>query len=144
MLRRQDVLGHRIRRIFVDMSLSDHEYNYADFICLLDNGLAFRLPHDDESGDLFPTAKVSEAHVPATFPKRRWLHYPRRLWWARITDVLVPADPELRFPDSSRVALDSGWYLAQMSGGPIGVIPCIDIMPELMTDQELVTIWEAA
>lgn len=143
MLRREDVVGHRINRIVADLSLSDGAYNHADFICVLGNGIAFRLPFDDESDDIFPAAEVSAAHAPVIFPKRQWPRYFRRLWRARIADVLVPADPELRFPDSSRVALTSGWYLGQMYTAPAGILPIIDLMPDLRAGDEMVTVWEA-
>jgi hypothetical protein len=141
MLNREDVIGHRIKRILADTTLSDDSLNFADFICELDNGVAFRLPYDDESEHWFVDVVPNANHKPLTFPKRHWWHYSRKLWRARISDVLVPADPELRFPDSARVALSSGWFLMQMSGAPIGILPCIDIMPELHADDPMVTIW---
>lgn len=141
MLNREDVIGHRIKRIMADTSLLDDSLNFADFICELDNGAAFRFPYDDESADWFVAVDPSTNHKAITLPIRQWLHYSRNLWRAMITDVLVPADPELRFPDFARVALSSGWFLVQMSGAPTGILPSIDIMPDLQSDDPMVTVW---
>lgn len=137
------VVGHRIRRIVADTSLPDESLNFADFICILDNGVGIRLPYDDETDDWFNEATPSEHHVPMRFPKSKWWHYHRRLWRPRIRDVLVPADPEWRCPDSSRILLESGWYLAQCSATPIGILPFMDIMPALKSDDVMVSIWTA-
>jgi len=142
MLRRENVVGQRIKRIIANTSLSDDEFNFADFVCVLGNGFAFRLPSDDESGDMFPGVEITDAFRPVKFNSRRWLHYAYRLWWARIVDVLVPADPELRFPDSAAIALSSGWYIAQYSGAPRGILPLIDIMPKLNSGDEMVSVWK--
>ena len=75
MLNREDVIGHRIRRLVADTTLSDDAINFADFICELDNGIAFRLPHDDESADWFDVAEVTPNHKPIALPKRQWWHY---------------------------------------------------------------------
>jgi len=141
MLNREDVVGHRIRRILAGSSLSDDALNFADFICELDNGVAFRLPYDDESDNWFGVAVKNANHRTVTFPKRKWWHYRQRLWRAWITDILVPADPELRYPDSARVALSSGWFLIQVSSAPIGIVPSIDIAPELHADDRMVAVW---
>ena len=141
MLKREDVIGHRIKSIVADTTLTDGALNFADFVCELDNGVAFRLPYDDESDDWFGAVELSMNHEPISFPRKQWWHYSRRLWWATVSDVLVPADPDLRYPDSARVALSSGWFLAQMSGAPTGILPCIDIMPELNAEDPMVTIW---
>ena len=142
MLQRNDVVGQRIKRIVANTSRSDDDYNFADFVCELRNGIAFRLPSDDETGDLFPGVKITEDFRTIKFDKPRWFHYNYRLWWARITDVLVPADPELRFPDSAVIALSSGWYIAQRSGAPRGILPLIDIMPTLNVDEEMMSVWQ--
>lgn len=141
MLKRDAVVGHRIKQLVADTSLSDDALNFADFICVLDTGVAFRLPYDHESDDWFTEVTPSENHYPVAFPRARWWHYYRCLWRSPIRDVLIPADPELRFPDSSRILLNSGWYLAQCSGTPIGIMPSIDIMPDVNTDNTMVSIW---
>ena len=142
MLRRDNVVGQRIKRIVANTSHSDDDFNVADFVCELRNGIAFRLPSDDETGDLFPGVEITDDFRTIKFDKRRWFHYKSRLWGARITDVLVPADPELRFPDSAVIALSSGWYIAQYSGAPRGILPLIDIMPTLNVDNEMMSVWE--
>jgi hypothetical protein len=141
MLKHEDVVGHRIKRIVADATLTDDSLNFADFVIELDNGVAFRLPYDDESDDWFGAVELTVNHRVVTFPKWRWWHYSRRLWRATISDVLVPADTELRYPDSARVALSSGWFLAQMSGAAAGILPCIDIMEELNADDPMITVW---
>ncbi len=143
MLKREVVVDHRIERIVADTSLSDDSLNFADFICSFDNGVGLRPPYDDGSDDWFNEATPAEHHSPIQFPRSKWWHYYRILWRSPIRGVVVPADPELRFPDSSRILLDSGWYLAQCSGTPIGIFPSIDIMPELNSDDVMVSIWTA-
>jgi hypothetical protein len=142
MIQRHNIIGHRIKRIVANTSLSDADFNFADFVCELDNGVMFRLPSDNESEDLLPEVTISDAFQAVRFDKRRWWHYTKRLWWSRIADVLIPADPELRFPDTARIALTSGWYIAQYSGAPRGILPTIDIMPTINADDKMLSVWE--
>lgn len=60
-----NVVGHGITTIFADDSRSDEPFNYCDFVYLLDNGLAFRLPFDDETDQWLPPAQMSRVHRPA-------------------------------------------------------------------------------
>lgn len=142
MLQQNSVVGSRIKRIVADATLSDDEFNYVDFICLLDNGIAFQLPYVDDDGMSFENAIPSANHQPVAFPKSKWWHYYRRLWWSPIRDVLIPADPDFRIPDSSRILLESGWSLTQCAGTPIGILPSIDIMPDTSFDDTMVSIWD--
>jgi hypothetical protein len=141
MLQRTDIVGFRIKRILADTSLSDDAINFADFVLVLETGSAFRMPYDDDHGAWLTNVSPSSKHQPVRFPLAKYWHYRSRLWRTTVNDVLVPADPKLRFPDSARVRLDSGWYIAAWSGTPVGIFPTIDIIPSLDFDDRMVSIW---
>jgi hypothetical protein len=133
-------VGHRIASISGDSSLSDHTYNHCDFIYQTDNCYAFRMPFDDDSGDLLPSAGI-ENHKPLTWPRDRWWRFRRRLWWAQITDILVPANIEKRYPDRGVIALSSGWFVVQCSGGPMGIAPFVTLVKRPDRNEPLTSVW---
>ena len=141
MYQRDEIVGRRIANVFCDSSLSDESLNFCDFVYVIDARRSFRMPFDDGTGDLLQHVAITEKHSPATCPRWRWWHYHRLLWRARITDILVPADRESRFPDTGIIALSSGWFLAQSCGGPMGIAPTVDIMARLNDDEPMVSIW---
>jgi len=144
MLPRKYIVGYSIKEILADTSSSDGSINYADFVLVSSSGLAFRMPYDDESSDWLEPVTPTKNHVAVTFPKSKQLHYRKLLWGADVVDILVPVDPDLRFPDSARIRLSSDWYVVACSGTPIGILPTIDITPGIATDEEMVSIWSLA
>jgi hypothetical protein len=141
MLVRENVVGQRIVNILGDSSLSDDEYNYTDFVHELGNGVCFRLPVFDETGDLLPGVTLSANHKPLVLPKARWWFFRRKLWTAEITDILIPTDPEECFPGTARIALSSGYYVMTLSGGPRGIAPFVDVVAGLDVDTPMSSLW---
>lgn len=141
MLQRNEIVGHRIKTILADGSYSDDAINFVDFIMISASGNAFRLPCEDESDDWLPLATPTSEHRTVRFPISSYFHYRKRLWGATVEDILIPKDPDLRFPDSARVQLSSGWYIIACSGAPLGIVPGIDIFDDISTDEEMVSVW---
>lgn len=140
MIQRSDIVGRRIANILGDTSLSDDSINFCDFIYQTDRGHCFRMPYNDETGDLLP-AVTPGLHLPVSWPRGKLWHYRWRLWTARIADVLVPANADERFLDTGVIALTSGWYIVQFSGAPIGIMPCVDIVPKLAGGEPMISVW---
>lgn len=143
MISRELVVGHRIADIVGDSTLSDDEFNFIDFVYILDNGIAFRMPCDDDSGDLLPQIVVSPNHAPLVWPKGSESHFQQNLWEATIVDILVPQDSEERYPDTGTIKLSSGWYIRQLGGAPRGIAASVNIQDEIGSDDPMVSVWEA-
>jgi hypothetical protein len=141
MLRRELVIGRRIANILGDSTLSDGDFNFIDFVYVLDNDIAIRIPYDDESGDLLPQATVTPKHTRLVWPKDNPEHFKKNLWNATITDILLPHDPEERYPDRGIIKLSSGWYLTQLSGAPAGIAAAVYLQEEISPDP-LISVWE--
>ena len=144
MLHRNDIIGFPIAQILADTSLSDDSINFADFVLVSASGMAFRMPYDDDSGCWMEAVTPGHNHRLVDLPLAKHHHYQRNLWRSDVIDVLVPEDPELRFPDSARIQLASGWYIVSCCGAPNGILPTIDITPDLATDDRMVSIWSLA
>jgi hypothetical protein len=144
MIRREQIVGRRLANILGDSSLTDRSINFCDFLYVTDIGHCFRMPHNDGTDDMLAAVAPSEKHFPVRWPRGSWWHYHRKLWWPRIQDILVPADPEARFPDSSLIQMSSGWCVFQSSWGPIGIMPWVDVIAQLPRDAPMVSVWEAA
>lgn len=144
MLPRTDIVGFPIHQILADTSSSDNSINFADFVLVSASGKGFRMPYDDESGDWLEAVTPTKNHHRVEFPVSKQLHYRDKLWRSDVVDVLVPEDPDLRFPDSARIQLASGWYIVACSGAPIGILPTIDITPDIATDDKMTSIWALA
>jgi hypothetical protein len=136
------VIGRRIANIFGDLSLSDEQINFGDFIYQLDNGVCFRMPHDDGSGHLFADTHLTASHSALEWPRGRWWFYRRKLWSAKIVDVLVPADEARRYVDSGVIALASGWFVVQSPYGPIGIMPNVSVVHQTGRDEPMVSVWQ--
>jgi hypothetical protein len=67
------------------------------------------------------------------------LQFRDTLWSATIADVLVPADPEARYPSEGAIALSSGWYVVETSYAPIGITPSVFVVQELK--KPMVSVW---
>jgi hypothetical protein len=143
MLPREDIVGHRITNIVGDSTSSDDSFNFTDFIYVLDNGIALRMPYDDESGDYLPIASLTQNHRPLVWPKSRKKHFNDNLWAATIADILIPLDPEERFLDSGAIKLSSGHFIAQLCGAPHGILPSVDILAEIGNAGAMVSVWDA-
>ena len=143
MLRREEIVGHRITKILGDSTLSDESFNYTDFVFLLSNNIAFRIPFDDESGDLLPSAGVSKNHEPVIVPQSEKERFRKKLFSATVADVLVPSDPEERYPDSGLVSLSSGSFVATLSSGQPGIIPMVFLIDSPKNSGPLVSVWDA-
>jgi len=140
MLKREDIVGKRITQILGDSSHSDESINYCDFIYVVGTH-SFRMPFDDETGDLLPYAAVTANHGELNWPREKTLHFERNLWSAHIVDILVPADSEARYPNSGVIELSSGWYVVQSSSGSLGIAPNVDIIPDLWEAGPMVSVW---
>ncbi len=143
MLPREDVVGHRIKDIVGDSTSSENSFNFTDFIYVLDNDVALRMPYDDESGDLLPSANVTQNHGALAWPNDKQRHFNDNLWNATITDILIPQDPEERYPDTGVIQLSSGWFIVQLAGAPTGIAPSVDILAELADAESMISVWEA-
>jgi hypothetical protein len=53
--------------------------------------------------------------------------YDKNFFQSRVTDLVVPEDPERRFPDEFVVALFSGLFLFQESGAPERLVTRCDL-----------------
>lgn len=143
MLSHKDIVTRRIVEIVGDSSSSDDSFNFTDFIYVLDNNLALRMPYDDESGDYLPPATVTHNHQPLEWPKNEQRHLNENLWAATITDILIPQDCDERFPDSGVIKLSTGWFISQLCGAPHGIAPTVGIVNELDNAEAMVSVWHA-
>lgn len=100
------------------------------------------MPVDDGVHELLPEV-VPDRHRAVRFSTGNWWRDHRTLWWARIVDILVRADPDRRYPDAGAIALSSGWYLMKISGVPVGIAPDVFLMPKLPDDECMVSVWAA-
>jgi len=103
---------------------------------------AVRLPCFDESGNLLPRLTLTPNHRPLVWPRKKWWFYRRRLWTAKIVDILIPTDHEERHLDTARIALSSGCFVAQLSGAPRGIMPSVDVVFALNAETTMGTIWD--
>ena len=142
MIQRDNIIGHRITAVLGDSSLSDKSINFCDFLYRTDNGQCFRMPGDDNSGELLASVEVTNSYERLNWPRESEAHYKRNLWNAAIVDILVPADPEKRYPDSGLIALSSGWYIMQYSCAPIGVLPFVSITQQSERGQPMTSVWD--
>lgn len=62
-----------------------------------------------------------------------------RIIGCRISDLLVPADPECRFPDSQVLLMSSGYGIAAESGEPHGILPALYLVHRI--EQGLVSMF---
>ena len=104
------------------------------------------MPWTEDPGDVLPAAQPTANHRALTWPRwprSGWGHYRRNLWRTQISDILIPEDPEERYPDSGRIALTSGWYVVQLSGARHGIAPGVDIISEVPPDGSMLSVWSA-
>jgi hypothetical protein len=142
LLDRAEIVGHRIAEVLADSSLSDESYQYCDFLYVTDHGRCFRMPDGNPDYDMLSAATPPATCGPVHWPAAQQRHFQKRLWSAEITDILVVADPELRFPDTGAIRLSSGWYLVQSSGGPIGIGSAVFLVENLAGAEPMISIWE--
>ena len=143
MLSREEIVGQRITNILGDSSRSDEAINFCDFVYVVANSRCFRMPSGDpEFGELLPAAQPTRNHAPLSWPWKGWWHRRRTLWTAMVTDILVSADPDTRYPDSGVIALSSGWCVIQAAGVPHGVLPEVSIVKQLPGDEPMISIWQ--
>lgn len=143
MIPRELVVGQQISNIVGDSSLSGADFNFTDFIYVLANGIAFRMPYDDESGDLLRQVAVSKNHAPLKWPPEMGNHFNDHLRVATIADILVPQNPEERFPDTGLIKLSSGWFLGQLGGAPCGISPSVNIQKDVGHSDPVISVWAA-
>jgi hypothetical protein len=141
MLTRDQVIGCRIVRIFGDNSLSEDSWNYCEFLYVLDNNIAFRMPVNEGNGLQFEDEQVTASHKPLSWPTTGCFHRWWNLWRATISDVLVPNDPEDQVPDSGQIILSSGYALNQLSGGPPGISPGVNLIWLPNHQEHLTSVW---
>ena len=143
MLQRESIVGHRIVDVVGDSSTSDESFNFTDFVYVFDNGLAIRMPHDDESEDLLSGVDVTANHQSLDWPKEKRRQLKRNLWAATVKDILVPRDPEERYPDTGVILLSTDWLIVQLSAAPHGIEPFVNIVNELENLESMVSVWDA-
>lgn len=144
MLSRRDIIGKKIRKILGDSSQSDSSHNFTDFAFVLENGLAFRMPWDaDTKEELLQQIELVDLYGPLSWPESKLEYYEQNLWNSRITDILIPIDPEERFPDTGCICLDSGCYIEQISSGATGIAPMVFVLSEKNNLEEFVSVWDA-
>ena len=142
MLNLTDIVGRRLVEILGDSSQADESRSHCDFLYGVEHGLYFRLPWEVGSDDWITDVRPASGHGPVDWPRRKWWHYRTKLWAASIVDILVPLEPEYRSPDSGVIALSSGWYVVQCSGGPTGIMPYVDIVSKVRDVDSMVPVWD--
>ena len=120
------LLNNRIDKVFTRNWVVDG-FESADFIYRLSTGKHFRFPEIYERVTDFEYCLPSDEHRPYTPSGDKLEFYDKNFFHARITDLFVPEDPELRSPDEFIVALSSGLFLFQESGAPEGLVTRCDL-----------------
>jgi hypothetical protein len=144
MLARDDVIGQQISEIVGASTDLENDIHYTDFIYVLANGMAFRMPSDDESGNWLPEATAMPDHLPLIWPADEKEHFQLNLWSATIAEILVPLEIDDRYPDSGVIKLSSGWYLIQSCSAPFGVTPYVQLVQDPLGEDAFVSVWDAA
>ncbi|MEM7474638.1 MAG: hypothetical protein AAF483_06560 [Planctomycetota bacterium] len=141
MPRLEELLGRRIDAVFARDCSSDYS-DRTDYVYRFSDGECFRFPEIYRSIIGFDYCDLSPEHSLFEHQEDRREFFEKNLFQAKICDVIVPKEPELRSPDEFVIRLSSGFYLFQESGNFPGCGSRFDLT-ESLTDAEMISVFNS-